>query len=60
MEDLTTYGPHELSLRIFNEESLYQIRHDEDLLEILSGVFIWTDEQEEQLIVDLEEDQEDE
>ena len=49
-----------MSLRVFNEESLYQIRHDEDLLEILEGVFIWTDEQEEQLIVDLEEDQDDE
>ena len=58
MQDLTTYGPHELSLRIFNEESLYQIRHDEDLLEILSGVFIWTDGQEGQLITDLGEDQE--
>ena len=60
MQDLTNYSQHEMSLRVFNEEDIYQIRHDEDLLEILKGVFIWTDEQVKQLIVDLEEDQEDE
>ncbi len=59
MQDLTQYGPHELSLRVFNEEDIYHIRHDDELLSILSGCFIWTDEQVKQLVIDLEEDQED-
>ena len=58
-QDLTNYGPDELSLIIFNTEEIYHIRHDPDLLDIIEGCFTYTEEQREQLIIDLEEDQDD-
>jgi len=59
MEDLTGYSTHELSLRTFNDEGLYNMRHDSDLLDMLTELFIFTDEQREELERDLLEDQDD-
>ncbi len=59
-QDLTQYGPDELSLLVFNTEEIYHIRHDPSLLDIIDGCFTYTDEQLEQLTIDLEEDQDDE
>lgn len=60
MINITGYSDQELSLVVFNTEFLYSIRHDDDLWEILEVVYIFTDEQREQLEIDLEEDAGDE
>ncbi len=57
MEDLTGYSDQELALRVYNTEYLYGIRHDSDLLDMLTEIFIFTDEQREELERDLLEDQ---
>lgn len=57
--DLTQYSDNELSLLVFNDEGLYKIRHNKFLMAIaLDTLFIYTDEQYDQLVVDLEEDYE--
>ena len=59
MQDLTNYSDQELSLHVFNNEGLYNMRHNWDLFEILHELFIYTDEQRVELMSDLVEDQDD-
>jgi len=56
-QDLTQYSSAELALQVFNTEDLYNQRHDSDLLDMLTELFIFTDEQREELERDLLEDQ---
>ena len=56
MQDLTNYSDQELSLQVFNEEGLYNMRHDGGLFKILHELFIYTDEQRVELESDLVED----
>lgn len=58
MIDLTQYGEQELSLHVFNDEYLYNIRHRMFLKDILDDTFIYTDEQWIELQADLEQDAE--
>lgn len=56
MEDLTQYSNAELSLHVFNDESLYNIRHRAFLKATLEELFLFTPEQWEELEADLEAD----
>jgi len=56
MQDLTNYSDEELSLQVFNDEGLYNMRHDTLLHELLSEFFTFTYEQEQVLIQDLHDD----
>lgn len=55
-EDLTDYSDSELSLRVFNDEGLYRMRHRKGFDEVLDQIFVYTPEQWQELITDLEED----
>lgn len=55
-QDLTQYSSAELSLNVFNDQSLYNQRHDRNLKELLDELFIYDDEQWEELQEDLEAD----
>lgn len=58
-EDLKDYTDDELSLRVFNDETLYHMRHNRKvLLETLSELFDFTNEQETELLIDLDDDEE--
>jgi hypothetical protein len=56
MEDLTKYGEQELSLRVMNEESLYNDRHSLNFIDSLREIFVFNSEQLEELKTDLEDD----
>jgi hypothetical protein len=56
MIDLTQYSNSELSLNVFNDEGLYNIRHEPGFIEILDEVFIYTSEQLAELEQDLLDD----
>ena len=58
--DLTSYGSGELSMWVFNDEGLYRERHRRGFIEVLSELFIYTDEQLEELENDLAEEEDDE
>jgi len=60
MNNITQYSDEELSMVVFNTEFLYNMRHDNDLWEILDEGYLYTVEQREQLEKDLAEDLEDE
>lgn len=51
--NLLNYSDQELSLRVFNDEGLYPIRHRSILWEVLEEMFIYTDAQREELERDL-------
>lgn len=55
-QDLTQYSENELSLQVFNDEGLYNIRHRGYLFETLKSLFIFTDEQLKVLTQDLKDD----
>ena len=58
MNDITRYGENELSLNVFNDEYLYNLamRGSRDyLIDIINETFIYTDEQMDVLIQDLDE-----
>lgn len=57
--DLTGQGPQELSLLVFNTEHLYISRWRADFLEELATFYIFTDEQLDELLADIEADRED-
>ena len=42
MIDLTQYTDNELSMVVFNDEGLYSMRHDSDLIAELEEVFTFT------------------
>lgn len=57
--DLRDYSDRELSLMVFNDEYLYQMRRDRKLLVMtLEEFFIYNDDQLTELINDLNEDEE--
>ena len=57
MNNITEYSDQELSLMVFNDESLYNARHSIGFIEsIINELFIYTDEQLEVLEEDLKED----
>ena len=56
-EDLTRYTDDELSLRVFNDESLYCLRrYPHALQEAIENLFIFTDAQRDQLRDDITDD----
>lgn len=59
-EDLTEYSDAELSLRVFNDEGLYRLRRRSYFIEELEQIFIFTEEQREELENDLKEENEEE
>ena len=58
MLNITEYSEDELSFRVFNTESLYDLRHSNDIVATLDEMFIYTPEQLETLQEALEEDKE--
>lgn len=59
MKDLTQYSDSELSLRVFNDEYLYSIRHNSYRLEYMIVLsFNYTSEQWDELQADLAEEEE--
>lgn len=58
MQDITKRSEQELSLLVFNTESLYNARHTEGFLDILEHIYIFTEEQKLKLLEDLVEDRE--
>lgn len=57
MLDLTNYSDQELSLIVYNDEYFYNERNHLDYLKaLISEEFIFTDEQMETLLNDLEEE----
>ena len=57
MEDLTQYSDDELSMWVFNDESLYRIRHTNNLNEYLSVCVKYTKAQLAVLNQDLIDDE---
>jgi len=53
MIDLTQYNDNELSLVVYNDEGLYDMRRDSDLISVLEEYYIFTDTQLAKLIKDL-------
>lgn len=54
-QDLREYSSSELSNWVFNDEGLYRVRRSWfDLKEILDELFLYTDEQWNELVEDLE------
>ena len=59
MQDLTQYGSSELSMWVFNDEYLYDLRHNQDeLIGTLDELFVYDDEQLAELLEDLISDTE--
>jgi hypothetical protein len=58
-QDLREYSDNELSLLVFNDEGLYNMRHNNDLWDILAELFLFTRQQRYVLEQDLIEDKED-
>ena len=57
MNDITRYDENELSLNVFNDEYLYNARLNKSyLIDIINETFIYTDEQMDVLIQDLDDD----
>ena len=54
--DLTEYGSSELSLYVFNDEWLHERRHRSDFEKFLRHMFVFTDEQWDELVEDLMQD----
>ena len=57
-ESLYRFSDDELSLRVFNEESLYLRRHERGFIRELSSIFQYTNKQLAVLRVDLQDDKE--
>ena len=58
MNDITRYGENELSLNVFNDEYLYNARLNKSyLMALISEEFIYTDEQMDVLIQDLDDEE---
>lgn len=55
-EDLTQYSDQELSLRVFNDEGLYRMRRNSQFIGFLNDIFIFSDDQLEELENDLRAD----
>lgn len=55
--DLRFYSDNELSLMVFNDEGLYNIRKSTFLFELLEEQFLFTEKQKEVLEDDLESEE---
>jgi len=58
MNDITNHSENELSLLVFNDETLYRMRRKSYFFETLKELFIYTEEQLEVLKNDLQADSE--
>lgn len=58
-QDITEYSDSELSLIVMNDEGLYRMRRSSNLRAELEQVFIFTDEQWDELAQDLQEEEND-
>ncbi len=56
-QDITEFSDDELSLIVFNDEGLYRMRRNSQLIGYLKDLFIFTDEQLEVLEQDLKDDE---
>lgn len=56
MTDLREYSDIELSLWVFNTESLYDIRHSSEFETVLRDMFTFTEMQYKILVMELQED----
>jgi hypothetical protein len=56
-QDITEYSDSELSLLVMNDEGLYRMRRSSNLRAELEQVFIFTDEQWDELAQDLQEEE---
>lgn len=56
-QDISHFSEHELSLLVFNDESLYQLRRCSDFIELLEELFVFTADQLETLKQDLHDDE---
>ena len=55
--NITQYSNAELSWIVFNDESLYSIRHElNELLYIIDDLYIYTDAQIDELLSDISDD----
>lgn len=60
-QDLREYSDNELSLLVFNDETLYKLRRQFLIgTELLDDMFLYTNEQLETLIEDIKQDLEEE
>tara|TARA_R110002153_G_scaffold12479_2_gene46490 strand:- start:683 stop:859 length:177 start_codon:yes stop_codon:yes gene_type:complete len=58
LNDITQYGENELSLNVFNNEYFYNERLNKSyLMALISEEFIYTDEQMDVLIQDLDDEE---
>ena len=57
MKDLRQYSSRELSLWVYNDEFLYSQRFRSSFIDLVSDIFLYTDEQLEELINDIAEEQ---
>jgi hypothetical protein len=55
-QDLTQYSDSELSLHVFNDETLYRMCHRSGFDEVIDQLFIYTPEQWHELAQDLGDD----
>lgn len=55
-QDLTVYSDQELSLVVFNDETLYNMRNRRSLFDLLNEFYLYTDEQLEVLKQDIQDD----
>lgn len=58
MQDVREYSENELSLRVFNDEGLYLMRHTSFLIEYIKTIFVFSDRQLEVLVLDLIDEKE--
>lgn len=56
--DITMYSDNELSLLVFNNESLYRMRKQRDFLILIKESYVYTNEQLRVLKHDLETEEE--
>ena len=56
MQDITMYSDDELSMIVFNDEFLYNGRHKSYFIKEIEEFFIYTPEQLEVLIQDIQDD----
>lgn len=55
-QDITGYSDQELSLLVFNDVYLYNMRHNSEFLSFINDHFVFTEEQLEVLEQDLKDD----
>ena len=56
MKDLTIYSDNELSLQVFNDQYFYsEIHHPEYLMALIKEEFVYTPEQMQTLVDDLDD-----